>query len=233
MKSRMVIAAVFSIIVSLFVFGCGLGTITGPAPEPSPTGTEAAPPTITATAIPSDTPTVTPVPIPTITLTHWDGVYNGPDFDYGLSDFPSGDYMVYVLSKSTGKWGGGCFWYKIQIPDTDKTGWIQCGPSTKSLNDDAIPYDTGELLPTLTPKPTPILPRTVRITIVNETKYEVQADFYGPYEVHLTIPAGATRVANLPAGFYDYSVSSPGIVPLSGNGDWKDGYSDTWHITAK
>jgi hypothetical protein len=234
MNSRTIRTILFFLVAALLISGCGLRPLPELAtPTSTPTQTITPTATFTASAIPSDTPTITSTPIPSIILESWDFLFAGPDYSYTYTQLDGGSHL-FILSKTRGLSVVGCnLWYRVRVEGTNESGWIACSIQTQALDYKAIPDDTGELPPTPTPAATPVLPLTVHITLINGTTYDVQADFYGPYNITVTVPAGQTRVVALPAGLYDYSLSYPGILSKTGRGEWKEGHEDTWNITVK
>ncbi|MGC9398112.1 MAG: hypothetical protein ACP5HM_03130 [Anaerolineae bacterium] len=94
---------------------------------------------------------------------------------------------------------------------------------TETLPPTATPLPTRTPSPLPTQTPTPVLARDVELHIINRLGTRINLDLSGPYDLEYSVPAGETRMVNIPSGEYLYTVTALGYTPSTGIKSWSDG----------
>ena len=201
----------------------------------APSTSSASPqPTVTWTPTVTTTPSVTPTPVYILLATQFTELRDGPNKNAKLIGRPAEGAVLVVIEKLM--WLG--WWYHVRVQGTNEEGWVSnylVDPQFDTSGDDAIPVkvDVPITATPLAPTLTPVLPRNVTITFINELDQVVEVDLDGPYQVDIMIPAHGRKTVQIPAGSYYSSLSSDGYTSKSGLVTWEAGFTDTWDITFK
>lgn len=213
------------------LFACASTNQAPLAATASSTSTFFPQPTVTTT------PSVTPKPIYIILATQFTELRDGPNKNAKLIGRPAEGTVLVVIEKLM--WLG--WWYHVKVQDTNEEGWVSeflVHPQFETFSDNAIPVLTD--VP-ITPTPldstlTPVLPRDVTITFINQLDQAVEVGLDGPYQINFTIPAYKSKTIQVPAGSY-YTLlksdGSDGYVSKTGLVTWESGFTDTWVINFK
>lgn len=191
-------------------------------------------PSATWTPTGSITPSVTPTPVFILLAFQFTELRDGPNNNAKLIGRPPEGTVLVVIEKLM--WLG--WWYHVRVKGTDEEGWVSeflVYPQFDSSRDTAIPVLSVVPI-TATPLAqtlTPVLPRSVTITFINELDQTAEVSLDGPYQINITISAHGRKTVQVPAGSYYTSLQSDGYASKTGLVTWEAGFTDTWVISFK
>lgn len=229
---KMMLRALLLFTIVSLIFACN--SINNAPLVGTPSSTASPLPTATWTPTLTLTPSVTPTPVFILLATQFTELRDGPNKNAKLIGRPPEGTVLVVTEKLM--WLG--WWFHVKVQGTNEEGWVSeylVHPQFDSFSDSAIPIlSVVPITPTpLDPTLTPVLPREVTITFINELDQTAEVSLDGPYQIDFTISAHGTKTVQVPAGSYYTSLQSDGYATKTGLVTWEAGFTDTWVISFK
>jgi hypothetical protein len=231
---KIMLRALLLVTTGSLLFACTSTNSNPFAPTVTFTSTPVPQPTVTWTPTVTSTPSVTPTPVYIILATQFTELRDGPNKNAKLIGRPADGSVLVVVEKLM--WMG--WWFHVKVQGTNEEGWVSeylVHPQFDTFTDNAIPIlaDVPITATPLDPTLTPVLPRDVTITFINQLDQAVEVGLDGPYQVDITIPAHKTQIVQVPAGSYYTLLKSDGYASKTGLVTWEAGFKDTWAISFK